>query len=175
MDIETNLQGANPPGHRWAAVRDVAGRPHRRRGRGAIAVATGALLGSLLIVPAAIGQQGDAGAVAGNWAGTSYDITYDIPGDLTATFTQQTATTFTGTIYAVYPPELNPPETCTISSGRVSSTGAVRMSAQCRVEGQPAPDAAVIEGQLDSGGTVMSGTFHGAFHDEGTFTLTSGS
>jgi hypothetical protein len=146
-----------------------AGGPRRRVGR---AIGIGALIGGLVMAPAAIGDTGAAAAIAGSWTGSSYDVTYDIPGTLTASFTQQSASTFTGILNAVYPPELNPPETCTISSGEVSSTGAVRMSAQCREEGQPAVDAAVIEAQLDSSGTIMSGTFHGAFNDTGYFTLT---
>jgi hypothetical protein len=134
--------------------------------------AIAALVGGLVAVPVAIGQVGDASAIAGHWTGTSYDVTYDIPGTLTASFVQQSTSTFTGTLDAVYPPELNPPETCTISSGHVSASGHVQMSAQCREDGVHPADAAVIEAQLDEAGTTMTGTFHGAFNDTGYFTLT---
>jgi hypothetical protein len=142
-------------------------RPQGRRG-----ITAAALLASALLAPAAIAASRSAAEVAGDWTGTSYDVTYDIPGTLTASFTQQSASRFTGILNAVYPPELNPPETCTISSGQVSASGAVRMSAQCREKGVDAVDAAVIDAQLDASGTTMTGTFHGAFNDTGYFTLT---
>jgi hypothetical protein len=119
----------------------------------------------------AYGVTGSSQSVAGTWHGTSYDSTYDIPGTLDATFSVQTSSTFTGTIDAVYP-EPNPPETCTVSAGKVAPDGAVTMNVICRAPGYPAPEAATIDATLSANGTTMSGTFRGPNHDAGTFTLT---
>jgi hypothetical protein len=120
----------------------------------------------------ALGLTGSSDDVAGTWTGTSFDTTFSIPGELTATFTVRSPSTFSGSVHAVFPPELNPPETCSASSGQVSSTGVVQIESVCRTDdGSFPPEGAVILGQLDSSGQTMTGTFHGAFRDQGTFTL----
>jgi hypothetical protein len=136
-----------------------------RRGGALAAVIAAALAGP------ASAATGDASALAGTWTGPSYDTTYDLPGELTANFEVRSASTFAGVVDAVYPTE-SLSEHCTIQSGTVSDSGAVRMVVLCRAEGYPMPEPALITGQLDGTGTTLTGTFSGPAGDEGTFSLT---
>lgn len=112
---------------------------------------------------------GDPNLVAGSWAGPSYDITYDIPGDLTITLTPGLLNTFTGTMRAVYPPELSPSETCTLV-GTISPSRTLVITGVCVADGLLVAIPAVVNAKLDDTGTVITGTFTGIL-DTGTFTL----
>lgn len=119
-----------------------------------------------------LAARADTAELAGTWTGDSYDTTWQIPGELTAVFVPRTQSTFTGMLYAVYDPELNPSQTCEIISGSISSSGAVLMTVQCDLDGYAQPEAATLSGQLSADRKTLSGTFRGAYRDRGTFTLT---